>query len=292
MKRFSSFVVLLLVTTPVMVSLMPLVKSDSAETKGSPRKLSKLNYKNEPVKLLDVRVGNKPVKFGEDFEDQDDWLADLSLRFKNNTDKTIAYISVGLRIWDISNPQLRLNFPLTLGRDISFTPPRAPSMPIVSNASFRPQARLLIKFYDDKYLRLKEVTKRLNFNGVGEVKIAIDRVVFEDGTMWQFGTMMYRDPKNPNNWLVADTTDAPKQNKGPSVQEGCSYAIGSENVLCDVTSDDPPRPCRFLRNRFAQSKDGAFYLVAFQDFCGDYLNEGDPCSFSMWNNELPGAECQ
>ncbi|HEX8845744.1 MAG TPA: hypothetical protein VF791_13915 [Pyrinomonadaceae bacterium] len=51
-----------------------------------------------------------------------------------------------------------------------------------------------------EYLRQNKV------DDIDNVKLNIDLIIFEDGTAWSNGQILYRDPNNPRKWKVKDAS--------------------------------------------------------------------------------------
>src|SRR5258705_7526548 len=51
------------------------------------------NPKDDPVTVVDIKVGTKTVVRDEQFDAADDWLKDLSFKVQNRSSKTVTYIA-------------------------------------------------------------------------------------------------------------------------------------------------------------------------------------------------------
>ncbi len=70
--------------------------STNAAASQDNRKIVKkeLGTLNEPLSFIDFKIKDKKVKLGEGFEDDAEWLKNLSFKIKNKSDKPITYSTV------------------------------------------------------------------------------------------------------------------------------------------------------------------------------------------------------
>jgi hypothetical protein len=169
-------------------------------------------YPNEPLELVDIKVGEKSLKdnikiksrdniskWGRDnvkFKEKDGWFKHLKIRLRNISGRPIYGLRAGL---DFQPPDQRILFrlPLTWTRELK----RDPLQPgneidlevndlLVSRAMDR-----MIPYTADANLSL--------------VSFSLDDAYFSDDLMWSRGVLLRRDPYNPYKWDPADKPAPP-----------------------------------------------------------------------------------
>ena len=158
----------------------------------------------KPVKLVELRAANRPVRLGEKFEGASDWLHGATFKLRNDSGKEIVYL------------ELDLNFPETAytGSEMSFSikAGRRPGGPgdLKEPLSVKPNGELVFSLDEKKYKELSDfVGKRHRLSEVNQVRVEVGFVVFGDGTAWGAGSYYRQDPANPNRYVpVGDTPPA------------------------------------------------------------------------------------
>jgi len=179
-------------------------------------------YPNEPLELVDLKLGQVSVKNGikfkskEDiskwgldnvkFKDKDDWCKKVKVRLRNLSGSPIYGLSASLYF---KHPGLRMLFalPLTVtpSRDLKKQPlqPRGEIDLEVTEESFN-QTMLSMKQYGvDPY--------------VLPTSLSVDGVIFSDDFEWSRGTFLRRDPNNPGKW---DAVDKPAPYEASRLKQG------------------------------------------------------------------------
>lgn len=148
-----------------------------------------------PVIVTGVKNKKSRLKINSKISAADDWLESLTVSVKNISDKAITYVEIELdfpRPKD-GNPKEReppLVFPLYYGSD-------AAPAPLKPKQSFKPGETASAVLSDERYQVLKGALLDEQYSSIKRVKMRVMRVIFDDETMWNFGTMMRPDPDNP-----------------------------------------------------------------------------------------------
>jgi len=164
------------------------------------RLLKKLSWKNEPVKVIGVKIKSREIKLGEQFTDDDDWLKGFKIKILNVSDKQITFVN------------LRFDFPIPEGFAIDvpssyeFGYGRSPqisaevktpdSQPPISVGESRE-----IVLSDTQYNKLAEFLSQTHYpRSIKHVEIVLDQVLFDDDSMWSAGGIFRRDPNDRDGW--------------------------------------------------------------------------------------------
>ncbi|MDE3165298.1 MAG: hypothetical protein KGN36_05790, partial [Acidobacteriota bacterium] len=134
------------------------------------------------------------------FQAEDDWLASLTLTFRNRTNQTIVYASIGL---GFPQAQPERIVPVSLGR-------------IPANAAFDNRGRplqqggrtplalgpgqTLVVRVGDYTREIKGTLEPVPAGPVTNLVVHLTRCYFADGMRWSPGTYALPDPGNPGQW--------------------------------------------------------------------------------------------
>ncbi|HYY56970.1 MAG TPA: hypothetical protein VE842_06520 [Pyrinomonadaceae bacterium] len=171
--------------------------------------MEKLFQPKEPVEILDVQVKNlqgikQSIKFGSKFVGNEDWLRGLTLKLKNNSGKSIVYMEVYVYIPVPGSPTLdyAVRMHINYGRmplsPEDLTNDSAPKR-VLNDKEF------ILTLSDQDYQAYKGLVKEKHgSDSFDNAKVRIGMIVFDDGTAWDNGHLLNRDPDDPRNWKVAD----------------------------------------------------------------------------------------
>ena len=143
-----------------------------------------------PVEIVSIKINGKEIKPGEKIKGDDDWLQGLSFTLKNISNKSIAYVSMGLRF---VRPDRVVVFMLSYGVDYSRGEPRHGYSPL----PIQPDQTVELTLTKQRYPNF------LHILSVGEVSRSFDvapyyveRVAFEEDpfVIWEGGFLKRRDP--------------------------------------------------------------------------------------------------
>lgn len=175
---------------------------------SSERAIEQRHVRGQPAEVVEIR--NKKLKLvkASKIEDGDDWLEGLSVSVKNTSAKAITYVEVGLefpKADDLSATDDRiLAFNLYYGTREK--PDGSGQRP-----SIKPGEVTQLTLSDERYELLQGALSSLNYSkSIKKIKLAVRVVIFEDDIMWNFGTMMSRDPDDPHRWVrIGQSRTAP-----------------------------------------------------------------------------------
>jgi hypothetical protein len=182
-----------------------------AQTKADGEKIiKKESFNNEPITFLSIESDGQRIETDKKFVRESEWLKDLTIKFKNNSDRPIVYVSIALVFPETQppfghvlkygiNPLIKLNHP-----DINIRQDQDPALlPVGGEAS--------VKLSSNEFESLKRlVASKRPLSGFSEMNYRIMSVFFEDGTHWGGGSMLRPDPDRPGKFVPMD-----KGNKAP-----------------------------------------------------------------------------
>jgi hypothetical protein len=163
------------------------------------RTVNLYHWRNEPLKILSIKVKDKEIKPNEKFVDEDDdWFRDLAVEVENVSDKTIVYIDIHLAFPD--TPEIT-NHPA--GADIWYGSHQwfRTGKKVVNRAlpPIKPGEKATVKLTDYQGVR-----RLLNAVGYGkslkEFRIDISSALFDNDILWESGQIMVRDANNKERW--------------------------------------------------------------------------------------------
>jgi hypothetical protein len=159
------------------------------------RSIQIYKWRNEPIKILSVKIKSKEIRTDQKFVDNnDDWFGGLTVEIENTSNQTIV------------NVQMALDFPDEAGlkgspaRDYIAYGTSDPSEPNASQPPLNPGEKAILKIQD--YQSLRDFLDKVGHNkDLKEFRLSIDSVLFTDDTKWAAGQIFMRDPNNPEIWL-------------------------------------------------------------------------------------------
>jgi hypothetical protein len=155
---------------------------------------------NEPIEIS-MRVKDKPVTFGEGFEEDADWLKNLTLTVKNTSNKPIAYVRLDIIFPETKSTGPALLHQLFLGHrsDVKSTL-KQPSLDLLPGNSL--DVSLASEHRDIKEL-IEGRHSPIAY--IKEMRVALGEVLFTDGTLYSGGRIFKPnpDPTNPRKWIKA-----------------------------------------------------------------------------------------
>ncbi|HEX8144327.1 MAG TPA: hypothetical protein VF553_17130 [Pyrinomonadaceae bacterium] len=184
----------ILTSIALAVFLLPV----SAFAQQKDRVLRRIERRDEPLKILKLKVKGKQVNFNQSFITDDDWFRDLTVNVENVSDKTIMFID------------LRLTFPPT-GRAVRASsdhllyghyppPPGETGTPHPDQPPLKPGDTATLVLPDYEGTR-EFLNKTGHAQSIKEIQIGLEELVFTDGIKWRAGMLMQRDPNDPNSWI-------------------------------------------------------------------------------------------
>ncbi|MEO7969893.1 MAG: hypothetical protein ABI698_01235 [bacterium] len=153
-----------------------------------------------PVSVIGLKVSGKQREAGTKFDDDENWLSRLSLRISNKTNKPIVGIQMDLFFPETKATGNMMAFPFWFGSD-----------PLVNPQAVTERKRLDIAdavdvpFTESSYLALKRfVERRHPMRDIHQVRLQINTIYFEDGSIWSYGSWVQRDRSNPRRLIPID----------------------------------------------------------------------------------------
>lgn len=163
--------------------------------------------KKEPVKIISFKVGDAKIQPREKFTGSDDWLKDLQVDFENISGKTATHIAFAL--WFPRPEEQKDIAPLFFS---IFRGDRSEAMK-GTNSGFEIRAdsgnnTASVSLLQQDYDGIRFHLNKLNYPSRTErVKISLQAVVFDDGTVWESGSWFKIDPTNPKNLIEIEGDD-------------------------------------------------------------------------------------
>jgi hypothetical protein len=153
----------------------------------------------EPVEVVDFRIGKAVVKQNVSFIAGDNWVSELETTIKNRSQHVIVNLAI---TFEMPSEERFAKIPIAwMGEgqcDYAATP---------SGMSIKPGESLTIKFNKNEQIETgyKKWKKTLVDNGISsidKVRPVIEGVLFEDGRRWSRGYYLKKNPDDPNRWDV------------------------------------------------------------------------------------------
>jgi len=162
---------------------------------------TKESYKNEPIEFIVLKQNGKKFKLNEKLTQEDDWLKDFTIDFKNVSDQPITYVSI-----IINFPETRSNG-LPMSYIIKFVV--QPDLPNKNNDELKivaPNEVAQINLSPERYEKVKAflATRHHLLKDLTEANVAIQTVFFADGTNWFGGAISRPDPNRPGRYILVD----------------------------------------------------------------------------------------
>ncbi len=162
---------------------------------GQERKIDKLSWRNEPIKILKLKTKDYPIELGKKFIEEDDWLKGLTVTVENVTSKVISRIELDLafpRPEGFSEDVPTFVISMIYGLD-------------PSEASDAEKQKYVLPGHtvDVKLLEVNLPSIVSALQGLGYPKktthaqITVNSVTFIDGSMWAGDEILYPDPNDP-----------------------------------------------------------------------------------------------
>lgn len=158
---------------------------------------------NEPVKITEVKVNGQSVSFDKKFVAADDWLRSLAVSIKNKSDKLILFASIQLQFPRSPESKERISVS-TLSTGNAALEMRVPT-PEEKLIGIGPGETADIQISVQEFVGLREFLNATGYPAsIHIINLRINRVIFQDDTMWRGGTSLLRDSKVPGKWTPSD----------------------------------------------------------------------------------------
>lgn len=165
------------------------------------KKIVQLAYSRDPqLKISEIKLGQQPVKFGELFDTDLDWIKNLAFKLENISDKPIVFLQVNVNFPETRSNGNLMSYGLTFGQrpDSKFSTDKEPML-------LKPGETLEISLDKEKDRIYKFVNERQPIETIHNVELEIGFIIFEDKTAWTAGTFLHQDSDNPDKYNPIET---------------------------------------------------------------------------------------
>jgi hypothetical protein len=170
------------------------------QQKHGTRRIGRAFQFNEPIKLTELRLGDRVIAFDENYIAVSDWLKGMTINARNDSEKTLVHLS------------LKLDFPETTksgnGMVSWLRYGKHPTILQIGKDEERPAdpgQNFQIRLDEKELLALKRfIESRQPLNDLTQVTISLENVYYSDGTMWSGGHIRKPDPNDPKRWIPID----------------------------------------------------------------------------------------
>lgn len=164
------------------------------------KEISRIKFENEPIEFLKVESDGKTVKLNEKFAQENDWLKDLTIKFKNISDKPIVYVSMAVDFPETDSTGKRMFHFLKYG-----VPLYAPPMPNDKKELLAPGDTAEVRLSPEEYTTLTDfLIQRHLLSDLTKANFRIMTVHFADGMIWGSGKIFRPDPDKPGKFIPLD----------------------------------------------------------------------------------------
>lgn len=191
--------------------LVPLFENErslaTAQTQDADKVLEIERYPDEPLQLVNLRIGSQSVKDGiklkfkdhkskwsiesVKFTEKDDWYKDLSITLRNSSDRTVYGVQ-GFLFFKPVGARMNFRLQLTNSKKLWIEP-------------LEPGAEIELSVNQDV---LNQTLANMKGQGadVGQavVSFSLDAVRFSDELRWYRGKLLRPDSTTPGKWVPID----------------------------------------------------------------------------------------
>lgn len=162
------------------------------------RVVQRISLPDEPVDELEVEVGGRAVKLNSVFAAGHDWLKGLKVKARNTSERPIVFAQVLINVPKRGAMENPLGIPLSYGQM-----PSAESARPSTHRPVAPGEVFKLTLSDETFDTARSFLAEHQVTEIVEVKMSQLMVVFDDGTAWNDGSRLRRDPSHPNRWTTA-----------------------------------------------------------------------------------------
>ncbi len=191
---------LVLSMIPVFFATKKIVVVFSQVRDKNKKEISKTTFDPEPIEIVEITSDERKLKLNEKFTQENDWLKDFTIKFKNISGKPIVYVSVVIDFPETDSTGNRIAHFLKYGVN-----PLARKNTNDEPKLLAPNDTTEVKLTSEKHTKLKNFLAQRNFLAdLTKAHLTIMVVHFEDGTYWSAGTMFRPDPNRPGKSIPVD----------------------------------------------------------------------------------------
>lgn len=150
---------------------------------------------NKQAEFKNVKLGETPIELKEPFDTELDWLKDLSFEVENTSDKEINYIQVNVLFPDTRSTGNLMVYPINFGKK-----PKNKFFKDKKPIHLAPGESLKVSLDKEQKNLYKFLQERQPLQTINQVELAINFIVFDDGTGWLAGQFMEQDKDNPERY--------------------------------------------------------------------------------------------
>lgn len=165
------------------------------------KKFTKENLKNEPVEFVDLKSNGKKFKLDEKSTQEEEWLKDFTIDFKNISGKPITYVSMTITFPETRSTGNTMTYFINYG-----VLPNTPNKNNDQPKLLAPNKIAQVALSPERYGKLKNflATRNHALTDLTEARLRIMSVYFEDGTRWNAGAISRPDPNKPGRYIYDD----------------------------------------------------------------------------------------
>lgn len=189
---------------------------------------------DEPVQMIgahidDLRGGEKPVKFGELFDGNDDWLKGLVVQVKNTSGKPITYIGIELLVSvpTSDDPMHAVMVVISYGKY-----PEHAKAQGVGQKPVNPDEVVELKIQEREYNLLKHLYQSESGKATyDKASLLLGDVLFADGDVYRSGRVKKYEPYVPSKISLRKKEEVPAKPTGRGLFQKISFAPGPESFF-------------------------------------------------------------
>lgn len=220
--------------------------------------LSKKQFVNEPVEISNIKVRGKNILFGRTFSTEDGWMKGMTFDVRNVSEKNIVFIEIAIRFDSLNSQADSASASISRGFFKKFAGDFDAAK---RSITIRPSDLINFEISEKNYNNILTLLKAAQLTeDACELNVSIERVVFDDETMWRAGFLLRRDANDLRKWNVVKRPEENAFNKilqrnGLSDTKSfpakssitfalCGTNLGTWTNLCGESPNQPP--CSFF----------------------------------------------
>jgi hypothetical protein len=146
--------------------------------------------RNEPVEVADLKVKGKPVNLGRGFNEETDWLKDVTFSLKNRGGKPITYVRLDIDFPETKETGVMMMHQIYLGRR-----PDVASLTVNAPLRVEPNGSVEVSL-SSEYPEVKKLIelRHPSVEDINRIVIRLGEVMFEDETLYSGGNLFRQHP--------------------------------------------------------------------------------------------------
>jgi len=149
-----------------------------------------------PLKFVGVSRNGQNLAFDERFIADGDWVTGAKVKIKNESDKTIKFVSLMINL-----PET-MNLGYGMSSSLHYGPHPITHVENVKHPRIGPGQTFEMIFDEERPgSTMRFVEKQQHFSTISRVQIELNYVEYDDGTRWSGGQWQKQDPENPKRWI-------------------------------------------------------------------------------------------